>query len=121
MAPLSCIAFGAGVTAVVAHLPALWLLLPAFFASFFLLPQPVAVPASELIASHTPVGVIAYWTVAYIVGFLVPIGMALMANLSRNERTRRRFYQGFLGLLIIDVGLALLSPFLYLMILGAGE
>lgn len=123
LAPLSCLAFGGWGIAigVVLHLAAIWLLLPALLASFFVLPPPVAVPASELGACHTPIVVIAYWTVAYVIGFLVPIGMVLAAILLRNENARRKCYQGFLGFLIVDVVLGLFSPFLFLMIVGAGE
>jgi len=123
LAPLSCLAIGAWEIAIglVVHLPAIWLLCPALFASFYVLPRPVALPASELSSYHTPVVVIAFWTIAYVIGYLVPIGVLLAASLSHNENTRRRCYLGFVSLLVADVGLALVSPFLYLIIIGAGE
>ena len=52
---------------------------------------------------------------------MVPLGMAVAAIFARKQTTRHRCYLGFLGLLILDVGIAWFGPILFLLIMGAGE
>jgi hypothetical protein len=56
-----------------------------------------------------------------VMGCLVQIGLAAGAIYAREQRARNRFYLAFRCLLILNVGIALLFPFLLIMILGGGE
>ena len=56
-----------------------------------------------------------------VTGYFIQIGLAATAISAREQGTRRKIYLVFLGLLIIDVSVAWLFPFVFLTVRGLGE
>lgn len=53
-----------------------------------------------------------------LIGYLLQMGLAAKAVYGREQSTRRGCYLAFLGLLILDVGVAWFGPILFLLIGG---
>jgi hypothetical protein len=56
-----------------------------------------------------------------VIGHVVQIGLLVAAISVRDQAIRQKIYRVFLGLLLTDVVVALLFPFLFLMARGLGE